>query len=160
MHTNSESGRWIVLWLAVIDHSKELDAELNDLREELQRKDDLFYHRTKMQERRRKSLEMENANLKRKAALGWMIGSLSGEVHLKSQLFNEMPPLLHEHFRSCKWFTSDIARFYRIDHPAQCTKTGSAWLPSRALLETGSRSRSGLGIEAGAQSTEGTRVRK
>ncbi|BBM98702.1 hypothetical protein MPTK1_1g15590 [Marchantia polymorpha subsp. ruderalis] len=56
---------------------QELDAELNDLREELQRKDDLFYHRTKMQERRRKSLEMENANLKRKAALGWMIGSLS-----------------------------------------------------------------------------------
>ncbi|KAL3700423.1 hypothetical protein R1sor_018445 [Riccia sorocarpa] len=56
---------------------QELEEQLNELQAELQRKDDLFYQKTKTMEKGRKKLELENANLKRKAALGWMLGCLS-----------------------------------------------------------------------------------
>ncbi|KAL2651320.1 hypothetical protein R1flu_019448 [Riccia fluitans] len=56
---------------------QELEEEVYNLQDELQRKDDLLYHKTKTMEKGRKKLELENANLKRKAALGWMVGCLS-----------------------------------------------------------------------------------
>jgi hypothetical protein len=57
---------------------KELQELVQDLELELQKKEEVFQSCKKRDERTRKRIENENQELRRKAALGWMLGCLSG----------------------------------------------------------------------------------
>jgi hypothetical protein len=57
---------------------QELQELVQDLELELQKKEEVFQSCKKRDERTRKRIENENQELRRKAALGWMLGCLSG----------------------------------------------------------------------------------
>ena len=61
--------------------NQELKAFVDDLQLELQRAEEVALQRKKRMEQSKKRMERENQELRRKAALGWMLGCLSGMLN-------------------------------------------------------------------------------
>ncbi|MCO5554794.1 hypothetical protein L7F22_008329 [Adiantum nelumboides] len=61
-----------------LKQEKVLQEKIHGLEVELEMKNNLLDHRWRRHEKARKQLEKENASLKKKAMLGWMLGCLSG----------------------------------------------------------------------------------
>ncbi|KAG0606075.1 hypothetical protein M758_9G111600 [Ceratodon purpureus] len=71
-------------WNYRMEHKRaeELKAFVDDLQLELQRAEEVAVQRKKRMEQSKKRMERENQELRRKAALGWMLGCLS-ELYLR-----------------------------------------------------------------------------
>lgn len=57
---------------------QELQGIVDDLQLEIQKKEEMAARRKRRMELTKKRMEEENQELRRKAALGWMLGCLSG----------------------------------------------------------------------------------
>lgn len=55
---------------------------VDDLHLELEKKEEEYENLKKRDDRIRKRMDNENHELRRKAALGWMLGCLSGKKHI------------------------------------------------------------------------------
>ncbi|KAI5075126.1 hypothetical protein GOP47_0009202 [Adiantum capillus-veneris] len=67
-----------------LKREKVLEEKVHSLEVELEMRNNLLDHRWRRHEKARKQLEKENAILKKKATLGWMLGCLS-EVYMLSE---------------------------------------------------------------------------
>jgi tetrahydromethanopterin S-methyltransferase subunit G len=61
---------------------QELQGVVDDLHLELEKKEEEYENLKKRDDRIRKRMDNENHELRRKAALGWMLGCLSGKKHI------------------------------------------------------------------------------
>jgi len=69
-----------------------LKAFVDELQLELQRAEEIALQRKKRMEQSKQRMELENQELRRKAALGWMLGCLSGKQNLL--LHDEAKPIV------------------------------------------------------------------
>lgn len=57
---------------------QELEVLVHDLQRDVERSEEVSLRQKRRIERMKKQMDEENQELRRKAALGWMLGSLSG----------------------------------------------------------------------------------
>ncbi|EFJ28859.1 hypothetical protein SELMODRAFT_440925 [Selaginella moellendorffii] len=77
----------------LLERIQELEARIDELQREMHRREELYQYRKKRDEKARRKLDIENKALKKKATVGWMLGSLC-EVYLEGGADGGTLPLI------------------------------------------------------------------
>lgn len=86
---------------------QELEVLVHDLQRDVERSEEVSHRQKRRIERMKKRMDEENQELRRKAALGWMLGSLSGTTSYQ-QIVSSLYDYIHKRIalRSRSWFWS------------------------------------------------------